>query len=114
MTEMICITCPTGCKLQAELTDGVLALKGNSCKRGEAFALAELTNPMRSLCSTVRAGTGMLPVRTDREIPKGKIFEVMELLRGLEVHKSITCGGMVSSLEPICDGNMIATCDFTI
>ena len=116
MTELICITCPAGCKLLAELTPGGgVNVTGNTCKRGVDFALAELTNPTRTLCSTVRARGGpalVLPVRTDREIPKGKISEVMALLAGVEVDRPMACGEVVASLAPICEGNMIATCDW--
>ena len=116
MKELICITCPAGCKLLAELTpDGGVTVTGNTCKRGVDFALAELTNPMRTLCSTVRtafADCPMIPVRTDREIPKEKIMEVMRLLTGVIVNKKTVCGDIVADLSPICEGSMIATSDW--
>jgi len=112
MPPLICITCPLGCRLQAELVGGALTVTGNACPKGEAFALAELTNPMRTLCSTVRARGGMLPVRTDREIPKGAIPAVMALLRGVAAEGPVACGAVVANLAPICEGNIIATCDW--
>ena len=116
MKELICITCPAGCKLQAELTpDGGVNVTGHTCKRGVDFALAELTRPMRTLCSTVRTafdGCPMLPVRTDREIPKGKIIEVMQLLMGIIIDRRVACGDAVADLSPVCEGNMIATSDW--
>jgi len=113
--NLICITCPTGCRLEAEYAGGKLTVSGNGCKRGEEFALAELTNPMRSLTSTVRTANPlmMLPVRTDREIPKDKIGEVMKLLRGVVVERPVTCGEIIAGLAPVCDGSMIATCDMS-
>ncbi len=117
MQPLICITCPTGCRLEAELIDGGVRVTGNACKRGEAFALAELTHPMRSLCSTVRANVGpgaMLPVRTDIEIPKGKVNEVMALIAGIVVERPVACGDVIRSLAPVCDGNLIATCDWGV
>ena len=116
MTELICITCPAGCKLLAELTPGGgVNVTGNTCKRGVDFALAELTHPMRTLCSTVRtafAGCPMLPVRTDLEIPKGKMADVMRLLTGVVIDKHIACGDVVADLSSVCEGNMIATSDW--
>jgi len=116
MKELICITCPAGCKLLAELTPGGgVNVTGNTCKRGVDFALAELTNPMRTLCSTVRtafAECPMLPVRTDREIPKGKMAQVMRLLTGVMIEKRIACGDVAATLSPVCEGNMIATSDW--
>lgn len=117
MTEFICITCPTGCHLQAEWNGDTLTVTGNECKRGEAFARAELTHPMRSLCSTVRTvfpQAPMLPVRTDREIPKEKIREVMKFIAGLVVDIPLACGEIVASLAPVCEGNLIATSNLLI
>jgi len=110
MTEMICITCPTGCLLQAELSGDTLTVTGHECKRGEAFAQAELTHPLRTLCTTVRTNCDiMLPVRTDREIPKEKISEVMRLIAGIIIDKPVACGEIICGLAPICEGNIIAT-----
>ncbi|MCL2106966.1 MAG: DUF1667 domain-containing protein [Oscillospiraceae bacterium] len=113
MKELICISCPAGCRLEAEaLENGEIRVSGNSCKRGLDFAMAEMTRPMRSLCSTVRTAFGdfpMLPVRTDREIPKSAIPEAMKLISGIVVEERIACGDVVSSLAPICEGNLIAT-----
>jgi len=115
MTELICITCPTGCLLQAELDGDTLTVTGNECKRGEAFARAELTHPMRSLCSTVRTNQAvMLPVRTDREIPKEKISEVMCLIAKIIIEKPVACGEIIQSLVPICEGNLIATSNILV
>lgn len=118
MTELICITCPTGCKLQAALLPGgEVRVEGNRCKRGIDFARAELTHPMRTLCSTVRtafAESPMLPVRTDREIPKSSVPAVMQLLKGIVADKAVVCGDIICSLAPICEGNMIATSDLAV
>ncbi|MDR1465802.1 MAG: DUF1667 domain-containing protein [Oscillospiraceae bacterium] len=115
MKELICITCPTGCRLQAELDGDGVRVAGNACRRGEAFALAELTHPMRNLTSTVRTvfpEAPMLPVRTDREIPKSAIPAVMTLLAGLVLKKPAACGDVIAGLEPICAGNIIVTADW--
>jgi len=115
MKHLICITCPVGCKLEAELAGEELTVTGHACKRGIDFAMAELTMPMRTLCSTVRTNNPdcpMLPVRTSCEIPKGAMMDVMRLLAGVEVTKPIKCGETVTSLAPVCEGEMIATCDF--
>jgi len=119
MKQLICITCPVGCKLEAALVNEELSVAGHACKRGIDFAMAELTAPMRTLCSTVRIAIAeqsevifMLPVRTDREIPKAAIIDVMKLLASIEVTQPVSCGDTIASLVPVCEGNMIATCDF--
>ena len=73
-----CIVCPNSCRLDARLEAGPegVIVRGNRCKRGEAFAQAELTNPVRTLTTTVCTvfpWAPVLPVRTDAEIPKDKI-----------------------------------------
>lgn len=89
--ELPCITCPMSCHLTAKLNEkgSVLSVTGNTCLRGEAYARAELTNPVRTLTSTVRIENGTqrrLPVITSGQIPKDKMFEVME-----EIHKIRVC-----------------------
>lgn len=97
--EMLCITCPTGCRLQAEkLPDGTINVTGNRCKRGIAFATAELTCPTRSLTTTVRttlAGVPVLPVRTNGEIPKDSLGSAMEEIAACLLKEPLPIGGIV-------------------
>ena len=87
MTDLICIQCPRGCLLKAEQREGLVTVRGNGCKRGEAFAKEELVRPMRTVCSTVKTtlpGIPVLPVRTAGEVPKGRMLDVMrEINRAL-------------------------------
>jgi CxxC motif-containing protein len=117
MREMICITCPQGCTLQVEDEGEHITVTGNACKRGVAFAIAERTNPTRSLCSTVRtvfSNLPMLPVRTDREIPKSLVPNVMRLLATVVVREPIPCGGVVVEEIPGCNAKIIATSQLTV
>lgn len=78
MKEFVCIECPRGCHLSI---DENLNVTGNSCPRGKMYAINEVTNPMRMLTSTVKitgAAIDRVPVITSNEIPKAKMFEVME------------------------------------
>ena len=114
MTELYCITCPTGCRLTVSRRGDDFIVEGNGCKRGVDFAIAEITSPMRSLTTTVRTvfpDVPVLPVRTDGEIPKDKIFDAMRALDGVLLDRALDCGGTV--LEDIagCGINVIATSD---
>ena len=61
--EYTCIVCPMGCPLKVELEDGkVLKVTGNTCPRGEKYAITESTAPRRVLTSTVRVTGGHLPL----------------------------------------------------
>ena len=78
MREFVCIVCPRGCHLQI---DDELNVTGNSCKRGEIYAKNEVTDPKRSVTSTMRVINReecVVSVKTVPEIPKDKIFAVMD------------------------------------
>lgn len=80
--RLTCIICPVGCDLEIETLNGkVVKVTGNTCPRGEKYAKTECTNPVRTLTTTVRCSNGeMLPVRTDKPVPKEKLFECMEII----------------------------------
>jgi len=98
-TEILCIVCPNGCRLHAEKNTEGYAISGNKCKRGIDFAMVEITNPTRSLTTTVRTsfpGVPVLPVRTAGEIPKGKIREVMDCINAITVSRPLGIGEIVA------------------
>lgn len=100
MRTLTCITCPNGCLLTVEEKDGQILVSGNKCKRGEAFAVAELTHPMRTISSTVRTTNPqipVLPVRLSAEIPKEKIFDVMREINQVVVDHPVKTGDVVIS-----------------
>ena len=106
--ELVCIVCPKGCRMTVE--NGVVT--GNTCKKGEAFAKAEATCPMRTVCSTVATSfesMPVLPVRTDGEIPKAKIGELMKLVNTIKVTNKHHRGDVVASGVGGTDVNLIAT-----
>ena len=75
--NLICIVCPKGCHLTI---DENMNVSGNSCKRGEVYAKAEVTHPTRMITSTVKVNGGSLSrvsVATSAPIPKEEIFNVM-------------------------------------
>lgn len=106
--DLVCIVCPRGCRIN--VSDGVVG--GNACKRGEAFALSESTCPMRSVCSTVATtfkDYPVLPVRTDGEIPKAKIADLMKEINAIVVDKKVKRGDVVAANVVGTDVNLIAT-----
>jgi len=102
MKELICIVCPKGCHLQVDENNDY-AVTGNGCPRGAEYGKAELTNPTRVVTSTVRCTGGAYPrcpVKTDKPIPKGKMFEVMEELNRVELIAPVNVGQVV--IENVC------------
>lgn len=104
--EMTCVACPLGCQLTVELSDKneVLSVTGNTCKRGEKYAHDECTNPVRMLTTTMKVNGGSLPVisvKTSAPIPKGKMFECMEVINNEVVDAPIKMGEVL--ISDICD-----------
>ena len=78
--NLTCIVCPIGCQLTATIEDGVVTeVTGNTCPRGKQYAIDECTNPVRTITTTARTTSGgVIPVKTDRPIPKNLMFECMK------------------------------------
>jgi len=82
---LTCIACPIGCHLEVDIEQDY-KVTGNQCKKGAEFGKKELKNPTRTLTSTVKIEGAIyprIPVKTSGEIPKGKIFEVMDCLNDI-------------------------------
>ncbi len=97
MTELICIVCPKGCHLKVDEENGY-SVKGNSCPRGAEYGKKELVNPTRVITSTARienAAYRRIPVKTNSDIPKGKIPEIMEEIAKVTVTAPIHCGDVI-------------------
>ena len=98
MSSFVCIVCPKGCTLNVTREGEKINVTGNSCKRGEAFAIAEITNPKRTICLTVRTvfeDVPVLPVRLSADIPKSRIFDVMGEINKVVVKTKIGRGEAV-------------------
>ena len=87
--EIICTVCPRGCHIQAEgENEKLISAEGYSCKRGLEYAETEFFHPVRILTTTVKIkGTadGLLPVRSERPVPKEKLFACMDVIRSVQV-----------------------------
>lgn len=97
MTELICIVCPKGCHLKVDEENGY-AVTGNSCEKGAAYGKKELTNPTRVVTSTVRVDGGekrRVSVKTNRDIPKGKMLEAVALLNTVCLTAPVHIGDVV-------------------
>jgi len=95
MKEFICIVCPKGCHLTV---DDDLNVTGNTCIRGANYGKAEATNPVRNVTSTVKIEssiTSRLPVKTNVDIPKTRIFDVMKEINKVTVKAPIHIGDIV-------------------
>ncbi|MDD6326789.1 MAG: DUF1667 domain-containing protein [Lachnospiraceae bacterium] len=108
--EMVCIGCPMGCQLSAELTEaGVfVSVTGNTCKRGAEYARTECTDPRRTLTTTLRCvDGGVVAVKTEQPIPKDRLMEAMKQLNQVVVPLPVTIGDV---LIPDVFGSRVVAC----
>jgi len=94
--EMICIGCPMGCYLTVNFVGKTItSVTGNRCKVGLEHAEKEISNPERTLTTTVKVKNGHLPlvsVRTNKPIAKNRIFDTMDFLAKIEVEAPVKIG----------------------
>ena len=111
--NLTCIGCPMGCPLTVTMENGeVKDVTGNTCKRGDDYARKEVTNPTRIVTSTVICEGGKIDavsVKTKSDIPKGKIFECMQALKGICVSAPVHIGDIVVENVAHTGVNVIAT-----
>ncbi len=97
MKELICIGCPKGCHLMVDEENGY-KVTGNSCPIGAEYGANELKNPTRVLTTTVTVSGGMhdvLPVKTNKPIAKGLLFDAMKALQGVKVAAPVHMGDVI-------------------
>lgn len=107
--NLTCIVCPLGCNLEIQFKDDIItSISGNNCPRGKDYAENECTNPQRTVTSTVRCTNGsMLSVKTDRAIPKDKMWQCMEIINKTVAKLPICVGDVI--VENVFGCNIIAT-----
>ena len=108
--DLICIICPKGCPLTVETDENgkVLSVSGNTCKRGETYAHTEISNPLRTVTSTVLCDDGnVIAVKTDAPIRKSDMFKCMEEINKIIAKSPVSVGDILK--ENVCGANIIAT-----
>ena len=111
MTNLICITCPKGCHLTVD-EENDYKVTGNACPRGAEYGRNEMLHPVRVITSTVKiegADIARLPVKTDRPLPKEKMFDCMQLINGLSAKSPVKVGQVLAENILGTDVNIVAT-----
>ncbi|MPN16145.1 hypothetical protein SDC9_163483 [bioreactor metagenome] len=111
--ELTCIGCPVGCMLEVTLENGVVIdVKGNTCLIGKNYAEKECTNPTRIVTSSVKVRDGEInavSVKTESDIPKSKIMQCIEELKGIIVEAPVDIGDIIVANVAETGVNVIAT-----
>ena len=97
--KLTCIECPKGCLLSIDVENcRVVRVSGSECPEGEKYAIQEIENPTRILTSAVLAeglSLKMVPVRTDKPIPKSKIMEAMSEIKKIRLKSPVKAGFVI-------------------
>ena len=102
--EFTCICCPLGCQITVTEENGQLIITENNCPKGEKYVKDEMTNPTRMVTSMVQVDGGEIPVvsvKTKEAIPKEKIQDCIEALKGITVNAPVKIGDVI--LEDVAD-----------
>jgi len=96
--KMICIECPIGCVLEVDMDSKPIRITGNKCPKGEEYAISEIENPQRILTSSVLTqglALKMIPIKTDKPIPKKDLLKAMEVIKKIRLKKTVAVGDIV-------------------
>ena len=112
--KVTCTVCPLGCEISVE-TDAqgkIMSIDGNACKRGVAYATSEVTDPRRTLTTTMRVDGGetdLVSVKTDIPVPKGAMLDIMRAVSDKTAKAPVCMGDAL--IENILDtgSNIVAT-----
>jgi len=111
--HFVCVVCPVGCEIDVVHDGGkIISMEGNRCEKSEEFVSQELVEPMRILTTTVRIEGSrwpVIPVRTDRSVPKRLFPRIMRQLRRVKLQAPINMLDVVISDVLRTGANVIAT-----
>ena len=110
--KITCIICPVGCRISINIENKELIITGNKCIKGFDFAKTEIESPVRSFTTTIRtvfSKNPVLPVKTNRDVPKDKIMDIICELSGIIITERIGIGEIVAANIAGTGSDIIAT-----
>jgi CxxC motif-containing protein len=111
--HFVCVVCPVGCEIDVVHDGGrIISMEGNECEKSEEFVRQELIEPMRILTSTVRiegSSWPVIPVRTDKSVPKRLFPRIMRQLRSVRLRAPVNMLDVVMKDVLRTGANIVAT-----
>ena len=111
--ELVCIQCPRGCVLTVTREAEQWQVTGNTCARGPAYAVQEVTEPKRVITALMRLeGTDRpVSVKTDRPVPKTEMMACVKAMYSVRPPAPVHSGDIL--MENLCGtgANVVATRD---
>jgi CxxC motif-containing protein len=99
--ELTCIVCPIGCRMTVDRTaDGQIAVSGNRCKRGAAYAQEEFQDPRRVVtgtCAISGADAARLPVRSTNGVPVDQVSVFLRAMYELRFSAPVKRGDLLAT-----------------
>lgn len=98
--EITCIICPKGCKATVDIEGmQIKSISGLGCKFGRDYVESEAVHPTRIFFSVIPI-TGarnirVLPVRTEKPIPKKLLNDGMDEIRKIRLISPIKTGDVI-------------------
>jgi CxxC motif-containing protein len=112
-SKITCIICPIGCEVTILHKEGIITnMEGHQCKKGIEYVKEELFDPKRTLTTTMIVRDGELPlvsVKTNRPIPKDRLFEVMDCISEIEIDAPLEIGDVLVESVLGLDADIVAT-----
>lgn len=96
--KITCIGCPLGCEINVKTEGGeITGITGHTCKKGEEYARAEVTDPRRTLTTTMRLSgeDRLIPVKSDKPIKKLLLFDCMKEINKYSVKAPVEIGDVL-------------------
>src|SRR3989338_7443859 len=102
--NLTCIECPKSCALSVDIENcRVVKVSGEKCPKGKDYAVSEVENPQRVLTSTVVVAAHcaattlkMIPVGTEKPIPKERILEAAGEIRKIKLERPVKMGEVIA------------------
>lgn len=111
--EIICTICPIGCNIIVEgEKKKITSIIGYQCDRGLVYGENEFSHPVRILTTTVKVENSsivLLPVRSNKPIPKELIMDCMEKIKEVITTPPIKSKDVIISNICGCGADIIAT-----
>lgn len=107
---LVCIVCPTGCRLYVDETLDGLAVRGAGCERGRQYATSEFSSPVRIFTGTVRVRGGrarVVPVRSDVPVERDVLMDVARLTAKIVAEAPVDAGAVLAELPGL--AKLVAT-----
>ena len=101
---------PQGLRNVAQIQGEKVTVTGNTCPKGEEYAINECLHPVRTVTATVRVANRsntMASVKTAQPISKERMMDVMAQLRKITVNAPVSVGQVI--LEDVSNTQILIT-----